>query len=96
MMREEMELIQKEQDELEKRKANLERQLARRFLTENQEAQIKGLVDRIGVGLKKLDFMGRQELLRLLVEKVVYNGQGIEILTIIPLAEQLHPLHREG
>ena len=96
MMREEMELIQKEQDELEKRKANLERQLARRLLTENQEAQIKGLVDRIGVGLEKLDFMGRLELLRLLVEKVVYNGQGVEILTIIPLAEQLHPLHRGG
>ena len=40
--------------------------------------------------------MGRQELLRLLVEKVEYNGQGIEIMTIIPLGEQLHPLHREG
>jgi len=96
MMREEMELIQKEQGELEKRKAELERQLARRVITENQEAQIKSLVDRIGIGLETLDFMGRQELLRLLVEKILYNGQGIEILTIIPLGEQLHPLHRGG
>ncbi len=62
MMREDMGLIQKEQDELEKQKAELEGQLAR----------------------------------RLLVEKVFHNGQGIEILTIIPLGEQLHPIHRGG
>ena len=47
-------------------------------------------------GLNNLDFTGKQELLRLLVEKVFYNGQSIEILTIIPLSEQLHPIHRRG
>ena len=96
MMREDMELIQKEQDELEKRKAELERQLAQRFMTQNQEVHIKSLMEKISMGLDKLDFTGKRELLRLLVEKVFYNGQSIEILTIIPLGEQLHPIHRGG
>ncbi len=96
MMREDMELIQKEQAELEKRKAELERQLAQRLLTQNHEAQIRSLAERIGTGLDNLDFTGKQELLRLLVEKVFYNGHSIEILTIIPLGEQLHPIHRGG
>ncbi len=96
MMREEMELIQKEQVELEKRKAELERQLAQRRLTQSQEAQIRSLTEKIGIGLENLDFTGKRELLRLLVEKVSYDGQGVEILTIIPLGEQLHPIHRGG
>jgi len=96
MMREDMELIQKEQGELEKRKAELEGQLAQRFLTKNQEAHIRSLTEKISIGLDNLDFTGKQELLRLLVEKVFYNGQSIEILTIIPLGEQLHPIHRGG
>ena len=96
MMREDMGLIQKEQGELEKRKAELERQLAQRFLTQNQEAHIKSLAEKISIGLNNLDFTGKQELLRLLVEKVAYNGQSMEILTIIPLSEQLHPIHRGG
>ncbi len=94
-MREDMELIQKEQDELEKRKVELERRLAQRFLTQNQEAHIKSLMEKISMGLDNLDFTGKQELLRLLVEKVFYNGQSIEILTIIPLGERLHPIRRE-
>ena len=96
MMREDMELIQKEQGELEKRKAELEGQLPQRFLTQNQEAHIRSLAEKISIGLDNLDFTGKQELLRLLVEKVFYDGQRIEILTIIPLNEQLHPIHRGG
>ena len=96
MMRQDMEHIQKEQGELEKRKVELEGQLARRLLTQNQEAQIKSLLEKISVGLDTLDFNSKQELLRLLVEKVCYNGQDIEILTIIPLSERLHPICRRG
>jgi hypothetical protein len=94
MMWEDMELIQKEQGELERRKAELERQFAQRFLTQNQEVHVRSLVEKISTGLNNLDFAGKQELLRLLVEKVLYNGQSIEIQTIIPLGEQLHPIHR--
>ena len=96
MMREDMELIQKEQGELEKRKAELERQLAQRQLTQTQEARIRNLTEKIGTGLDNLDFAGKQELMRLLIERVLYKEQSIEIQTIIPLSEQLHPLHRGG
>ncbi len=96
MMREDMEIIQKEQGALEKRKAELERQLAKRLLTQNHEDQIKCLAEKISAGIDSLDFGGKQELLRLLVEKVRYNGHGIEILTIILLGEQLHPIPRGG
>ncbi len=96
MMRDDMELIQKEQGELEKRKAELERQLAQRQLTQSQEARIRSLTEKIGAGLDNLDFASKQELLRLLIEKVLYDGQGVEIQTIIPLDEQLHPIHRGG
>ncbi len=96
MMREDMELIQKEQGESEKQEAKLERQLTQRQLTQSQEARIRSLTEKIGIGLDNLDFAGKQELLRLLIEKVLYNGQGVEILTIIPLMEQLHPIHRRG
>jgi site-specific DNA recombinase len=96
MMREDMELIQKEQAELEKRKAELERQLTQRQLTQSQEERIRSSIEKIGKGLDNLDFSGKQELLRLLIERVIYNGQNIEIQTIIPAGEQLHPIHREG
>jgi len=96
MMREDMETIQKEQAELDKRKDELERQFAQRNMTEYQEVQLRSLVSKIGAGLDHLDFRGKQELLRTLIEKVLYNGQHIEIQTIIPPHEQLQPIHREG
>lgn len=96
MMQEEMEIIQKEQAGIEKRKAELERQLSQRSLTKDQEANIRSLIEKVGAGLEELGFNGKQELLRLLIEKILYNGQGIEIQTIIPLDEQLHPVHRGG
>lgn len=96
MMREDMEAIQKEQTELEKRKDELERQLAQRNMTEHQEAQLRNFVSKIGVGLDHLGFKGKQELLRTLIEKVLYNGQNIEIQTIIPPRGQLQPIHQGG
>ncbi len=96
MMREDMEVIQKEQAEIEKRKSELVRQLSQRNISENQEVQIRRLMEDISKGLQHLDFPGRQELLRLLIDKVTYSGQGVEILTIIPPREQLHPIQRRG
>ena len=83
MMREDMELIQKEQGELEKRKTELERQLAQRQLTESQEARIRSFAKKISSGLDNLDFAGRQELTRLLIEKVLFDGQVVEIQTLL-------------
>ncbi len=96
MMREDMEAIQKEQAELEKRKMELDRQLTQRNLTKNQETQIRDLMEKMGTGLDCLDFTGKQDLLRILVEKVLHNGEEVEIQTIIPQREQLHPIQRRG
>ena len=96
MMREEREVIQKEQAELERRKAELEKHLSQRLLTISQEMNIRKISEKIKMGLNNLNFNGKQELLRILVEKVFYNGQNIEIQTIIPLNEQLRPIPRGG
>jgi site-specific DNA recombinase len=96
MMREDMERIQKEQEEVGKRKSELERQLAQRQLTENQEARIRRFTEKIGTGLETLEFTGRQELMRLLIERVLFNGQVVEIQTIINPNKQLCPIHRGG
>ena len=56
----------------------------------------QSLAKKINIGLNNLDFTGKQQLLRLLVEKVFYNERSIEILTVIPLGEQLHPICRGG
>ena len=74
----------------------LARQLAQRNMTEHQEAQLRNFVSKIGAGLDHLDFKGKQELLRTLIERVLYNGQNIEIQTIIPPRGQLQPIHRGG
>jgi hypothetical protein len=72
-----------------KRQTELERQLM-----QTQEERIRSLTEKIGKGLDNLDFRGKQKLLRLLVEKVGYDGQTVEVQTIIPVGEQLLPLHR--
>ena len=84
MMRESMEVVQKELTGLEKRKAELERQLAQRFMTEDQETRIRTLTKNISTGFDNLNFAGKRELLRLFVEKITYDGKNMEIQTIIP------------
>ena len=95
MMQDDMEAIQKEQGTLEKRKSELEGQLAYRELTQNQEVQIKGFFEQVNSGIEHLDFNGRRQLLRLLVEKVCYNGEDAQIQTVIPLNDQLHPIYQK-
>ena len=99
LMREEMTRLQEEQAGLKRRQAELERRLSLFTLSESQEEKVRALAARIGKNLDALAFNQRQELLRLLVEKVYYRGTELEISTIIPLSGemyQLHPLPREG
>ncbi|MBW2610653.1 MAG: recombinase family protein, partial [Deltaproteobacteria bacterium] len=96
IMREEMGIIDKEHGELETRINELEKQLSKRLLTRQHEDDIRKMADKIGTELDSIDFKGKQKLVRLLVEKITYNGQRIEIQTIIPLEEQLCPIHRRG
>jgi len=99
MMREEMDRLRQEQTSLEKRRKELESRLSLLALSGAQEAQARALAARIGKNLDELSFNQRQELLRLLVEKVYYRETELEISTIIPLSGemcQLHPLPRRG
>lgn len=96
LMREEMTRIQQERADIEKRKAELERRLSLLCLDATQEELVRALADRIGANLHSLDFSQKQQVLRLLVERVCHRGSEVEISTVIPLGEQLHPPHREG
>jgi site-specific DNA recombinase len=93
MMREEMERTDKEQKNLESRKTELQKQLNQRVITANQEQAIKDFANRISAGLENVDFAGKQQIVRLLVEKISYGGNSIEIQTIINPDVQLHPVH---
>ena len=73
---------------------NWRERLAQRYLSEDNKVQIRQLAEDMGNGLDNLDFTGKQKLLRLLVEKVIYDGQNIEIQTIVRPREQLHPIGR--
>ena len=91
-----MDILAKEQIELNNRKLELERQLEARALTENQEQQIRSLSQKMKRGLSSLDFNGKQELLRLLIETVKCDEEKIEIQTVLTLDSELNPTHREG
>jgi len=99
LLREEMDRLKQEETTLEKRREELERRLSILTLSQAQEEQARSLAAGIGKNLDALGFNQRQEVLRLLVEKVYYRETELEISTIIPLSGemcQLHPLPREG
>jgi site-specific DNA recombinase len=99
LLREEMDRLKQEETTLEKRREELERRLSILTLSQAQEEEARALAARIGKNLDALGFNQRQEVLRLLVEKVYYRGTELEISTIIPLSGdmcQLHPLPRGG
>jgi hypothetical protein len=58
------------------------------------KGQIQALAKKLSKGLEIMDFRQRRELLRLLVDKVIYDYAGqVTIKTIIPVNEcQLHPV----
>jgi ABC-type phosphate transport system auxiliary subunit len=96
MMSAQMEALSREQLELNNRKIQLEKQLDARALTDNQEQQIRSLSQKIKGGLRNLDFSGKQELLRLLIETVSCDGEKVEIQTVLTLNNELNTSHREA
>ena len=92
MMREEMEKLHREQDDAERRRRELELQLARLERVGSYKAQIEEFAARVSLGLEHMDAPERRELMRLLVDEVIYDEGQLTIKTIIPLKErQLHP-----
>ncbi len=100
-MRQRMEALKAEEDMLQRRVAELERQLTRLEVTQEQESQALAFAQRVRDGLDHLDFAGRQQLLRLVLEDVTCYDSRAVIRTIIPTGAsdetgQLCPPHREG
>lgn len=85
MMGEEMQQIRREQAVAEERYKELKRQLAYLDKAINYREQIEQLAERLNAGLETMNFDERRELLRLLVDEVVYDDGQITIKTIIPL-----------
>ena len=91
MMREEMERVRSEQTSVEERRRELERQLVHLDKALSYQGQVQELAQRLTQGLEVMDFQQRQQLLRLLVDEIVYDDWQVTIKTIIPLQErQLH------
>ena len=79
--------------EAEQRRNELERRLSHLDRALGYQGQVQALARRLGVGLDTMDFAERRELLRLLVDEVIYNDGKVTIKTIIPLAkDRLHPI----
>lgn len=91
MMREEMERIEEEKAHAERRLRELEQQLQRLDQASAYQHQVVELAARLSEGLETMGFGERQELLRLLVDEIIYDDPGeLTIRTILPLV-QLHP-----
>jgi site-specific DNA recombinase len=92
MMREEMERVSQEKDENQRRRDALKVQIDRLDRAKAYKGHVQAFAKRVSKGLDNMDFNQRRELLRLLVDEVVYDEGNVTIKTIIPLDEvQLHP-----
>jgi len=93
MMREEMERVAQERRQAEERCNELERQLVHLDKALSYKGQVQALAHRLSAGLDTMSFDERRELLRLLVDEVVYHDGQVAIKTIIPVGDgQLHPI----
>ena len=91
IMRDEMGQVHQEQSAAQEGMRELQRQLAHMDRALNYQGQVEDLTVRLRQGLDSMGFSERRELLRLLVEQVVYEDGQVTIRTILPL-EQLHPI----
>jgi len=93
LMREEMERLSQERASAEERHRQLAGHLAHLDKALSYRGQVEELARRLSEGLENMDFSQRRELLRLLVDEVVYDDGQLTIKTIIPLGEhRLHPI----
>ena len=93
MMREEVERIRNEQYQLQDRQRELELSLRHLDNAMGYRGQIQKLAQQLSQGLGSMNFERRRELLRLLVDEVIYDDGHVTIKTIIPLGEgRLHPI----
>ncbi len=95
MMREEMDRVSRERAAAEQSSRELETQLARLDKALSHKGRVQDLARRLTGGLERMDFDDRRELLRLLVDEVIYDAGLLTIKTVLPL-EQLQPVPGRG
>ena len=96
MMREETERVEKEKLAAEQRLRELQQQLDRLERASGYKDEAVALAKRLNEGLGAMGFEERRELLRLLIDEIVYDDGGSMIIkTILPLG-RLHPAPQEG
>ena len=72
----------------------LQQQLERLERASGYKEEVEALAERLNQGLDIMGFEDRRELLRLLIDEIVYDdGGGMTIKTILPLG-RLHPASR--
>ncbi len=92
MMREEMDRVKEERAGADERRKELERQLSLLEKAMSYRESLEGFAGRVSVGLDTMGFDERRELLRLLVDEVVYEDGEVTIKTILPVdGVRLHP-----
>ena len=103
MIREETERLRQERDAVDERRRELQRQLSHLDKALTYQDRIQEFAQRLSQGLDLMDFNQRRELLRLLVDEVVYDDHQVTIKTIIPLGSadsadevQLYPVPQGG
>jgi hypothetical protein len=92
-MRDEKVRVDQERVAAEELRLELTARLGRLDRASEYVEQVEELTSRLAEGLDTLDFDGRRELLRLLVDEVVYDDGQLSIKTILPLG-RLHPTSR--
>lgn len=95
MMREETERVEEEKSNAEQRRMELERQLERLERANDYKGQVEDLANRLSQGLDVMGFGERRELLRLLIDEIVFEEGRVSIKTILPLG-RLHPASWES
>ena len=83
--KEEMDKVRARRGALEQQQRDLERQRLEQVQTQDALAKLEAFCQRVSQGLHWLTFDDKQKLLRLVVDRIVVDGQHVRIEGIIPV-----------
>jgi hypothetical protein len=93
MMREEMERLSREQADTDRRRLDLESQLARLGKVLGYRDQLEAFAKKLDQGVDSMGFREKRDLLKLVIEQITFDNWRITVKAIIPLEQmQLHPV----
>ena len=99
-LKEEMGKLKARRESLQKERRELQRLRQEQVRGEDALVRLEAFCERVSQGLENLSFEERQKLLRLLVDRIVVDGQQVRIEAVIPLQGRapevaLRPNHPE-